>query len=279
MRCRPLKTGRRLWDRTRKIWGRAVSKKGGRGHSGKKQPNGDKNLHTTGQCNYNPDPSRPIQVTISVPPAERNEKAAREERNERRECIKLAVEIATLVAVVVYAGFAWWQARATSDAVILSRQTFESSSRAWVLNRQLRPTTIKGVESGTRTYRAVFENFGRTPARNVRLQMFLGIGKPNEPLADLLKRIEWQPDVVLSSSVEGPGQKFYKDAFLTKEQVEQFGTDLDNGTRFLVIAGIVQYEDDFSRDRETVFCHVKALPGPWTTGNFEWCPSPYNRVR
>lgn len=234
--------------------------------------------HRPSQEQQQPQTTPPPATPPHQIPANGNKRCPEQGRASCREWIRLVLEVVALLALIYYAHKAGIQADAAKEAVEaavesnrLTRESNEGTLRAWLTVKELRAPAI---EPGQPTdFTVMLENSGRSPAlyivTSTNVQSFTW------PLPTSFE-YGYGPDI--GSSVVGPGMSHGVGVRLRAFTAQELAILSDEQSKeVLVLYGIVNYADQFSGNRGTMFCFAyKPWKGPtrrWVDcphGNFAW---------
>jgi len=233
---------------------------------------------------YTADPPRRIEVQF--PDSQVNEYKAQQEKADRRECIKIGLEIATVAGVFIYAGLTLWQGCTLKDTLYQTRiqasaaaSSFRLSERAWVGftsdSTVLMPSTIPG---GTRLkdVEIHYMNAGKSPATHVKVLLRLRVGDPiptnqgelkvHGPIlpecADDSKPLQiHEPGFLLLPNVPRQGVTYPEDDIINEEG------DIMRNAKGLYLIGCIDYCDEFGVRHRTRLCRYFSRQTPGRTFN------------
>jgi hypothetical protein len=165
--------------------------------------------------------------------------------------VAAATVVQTAVGVIMMNGLrhAGRQNRIANQTLQLAKETSERQLRAYV---DVDRTTFTGFKSGEQVVVGVtIKNFGQTPARNVKTNLQIFIGKQSEVDAlDALPVVE-TVSYTLPAGGEATVEARESAAFWTPHHQA-----LKAGSLFLVAHGRVTYEDVFGAIRDVRLCYT-----------------------
>jgi hypothetical protein len=187
------------------------------------------------------------------------------ERNEDRlrDTYKLLLEGATFLAVVFYAGIAWWQGCLMKQTVQITRDNFIVDQRAWI---SVSIPNFFPLDGPTIPLKIQIVDTGKTIARNVRGSFIATVlNKGDMPPFDQFD--DGHPHNVIHAPAVFPTATPPLEAVVT---VMQYGPKvpevivptqelrdkiLKSGESYIVILGKITYCDVFRVKHSTTFCH------------------------
>lgn len=122
--------------------------------------------HAKPGANNGPNPGPPGAREVTVPPQVVRKQDAAEEKKETRDRKRYRLEVAGLIAVIIYAGLTWWLALTSQRAVDQSASFFIQQTRPWVgLSTPIVITKISGGSTSQQMeFSTTIKNFGQFPA-------------------------------------------------------------------------------------------------------------------
>jgi hypothetical protein len=211
------------------------------------------------------------EVEIRVPREVQNENAIAKEKADRRDGLKLRVEVLTLLfgvltflVVGIYAILTYWQARSTQTLVDLTRKQFTADQRPYVLAVKV----VKNQDAAGRTFfDLATADYGRSPALHMK-----GRGGVYEGPDAISQGDHFFATVDADSFVPPPPQKLYSEGVLQPGPVDKDTGDwratyyapgsgdvltFDEGHDFhIVIVSRIDYEDLSGNKYHTDFCYA-----------------------
>lgn len=131
----------------------------------------DPNRQPPAESKEKSEPGRTVHVVLDVPPAERDERAARRKRKDRCEQIRFAVEVSTLILLGVYTTINYCLYRETkitsrgmTGQIALMRQQLNAAQRPALILQSLETVAIK---EGGRSLSLAVLNAGHGLAFNI----------------------------------------------------------------------------------------------------------------
>lgn len=217
-------------------------------------------------------PDSPLQVTC-VPRALSEEEKAKTRKKQKRETISFWVGNISLAVLVVYAGFTiliWRANKRSADAATRSTdnadKSFRQDERAWMAFK-FKEGNITLTIGKSFLIPTELTNVGKTPAKNVRGSIVVDVYKKGQPLdftytsGHAVYRIEagtMFPTGTITESFEAikHGKEHAEPIIFTPTLKD----DLFNAKSFLIVHGIIYYNDIFGTEHWTKYCRYVLHP-------------------
>ena len=213
-----------------------------------------------------------VDACPPLPPTDK-EREAREERNERRDRTRLAVEIATAGLLLVYTIVTYFLWRATRHANEIATENaqkidrnFRQDERAW-MGFKFMEGSIALTLNKSFLVTTELVNTGKTPAKNVRGDIVVGVFKKGEPL-DFAYTAGHAHYSVTAGTIFPAGKIVESFEAIQHGRanaepiifIAPLKDELFSGGSFIVVHGKIVYDDIFGREHWTTYCRYVLHP-------------------
>lgn len=226
-----------------------------KGHQGRPTPNFEDAHNQKAEINGRVEVAGVILTKLD--PALQEKKDAAEEQRDLRDQRRLGIEKWTLLALVIYALIAAYQAFLVYEANQFSSSSLISIQRAFVIISSFRFTPVKIVgatEYSRLDMAGIIRNSGHTVALNGHYYINMAISTGGQMPEDFPSQHEGPDADEKTASFYAPDSSVYTDPL----SISDWNTvrEIQSGKKLLYLYGWVKYGDIFSSETHTsLFCY------------------------
>jgi hypothetical protein len=217
-----------------------------------------------------------IETAIHPDPVKKHD--AGPVKQNSRENIRFAVEVATLILLFVYTSLTFWQACTTNSVAKTSQRQLELDQRPWVGLIGSNHISIEMVKGTPIKMHLEFQNVGKTPALDeISVNNFANrpVSYPMPDFGGYSKNDAGPPITLMPNAIAGaiittdkPGKSGIP-VILSDADIDGFKT----GKVQLFAYGSIWYNDTFGKPHRTDYCLQFLPPSGATPGGVAACPT------